>query len=384
MAKANTTSVTAFENKKIEGATKSAPSEKKRTSKPTDGALNSLCNYMRKKFTELGYGTVGDEEFVKVLKKELGESRICESDCGPLRISYQFSPKGVSVNDSVVISYTEFVHRMNGFALLQHWAMDDYFDKADKLKADKKAAKTEQAATKAEKAESDSKPQTVKKAEIILPENTSVVIATKEQVNEHLKALDDAVKSFEKTFFRIGLELYWFYETQSYVEIEGKEYANVADFAKSRYGISKATTYQYIKVYDKFGERNANGDCIGISPNYAAYTSTQLIVMSQMDDTTIKKCTPDQKICEMKALLKGISENDDDGDENDGDNGNGDNGDERKPFNTIKKANTQELYSISSVEELEKLKNEIFETIRKTVGTGVNGVKYGVSVVMTW
>lgn len=222
------------------------------------------------------------------------------------------------------------------------------------------------------------------KAEIIPADRTSVVACTKEQVREHLKTLDDAVASFEKTFFKIGLELYWFYTTQAYVSIDGVEYANIADFAKKRYGISKATTYQYINVYDRFGKLDTvTGDCIGIDDKYKDYGSTQLLVMSQMSDEIIAKCTPSQKISEMKALLKGIPD-DDGADDQDNTGAGGESNSTRKPPNTIRGANMQELFSISSADELEKVKDVLVETIRKAIGQGKNGVNYGVSVVMTW
>lgn len=69
-----------------------------------------------------------------------------------------------------------------------------------------------------------------------------MIITTDSEIKKHLKSLDDAVKSHEKTFFKIGLELYWLYGTQGYVEVDGVSYDNIADFAKRRYGISKATT----------------------------------------------------------------------------------------------------------------------------------------------
>lgn len=366
MAKTNTTSVTAFENKNIEGATKSAPSGKKK------GA--------------------GKFRVVHVAGKN--RSFVCKDGT----LDADGTPKEFSTKSAAAA----WIDRNHPSGMT--WEFEIYDNLRGEtvaiLKPGKaKAGSNPKTADKAEKAKTDSKPKTAdtadkvhaksesepQKAEIIPADRTSVVACTKEQIREHLKTLDDAVASFESTFFKIGLELYWFYTTQAYVSIDGVEYANIADFAKKRYGISKATTYQYINVYDRFGKLDTvTGDCIGIDDKYKDYGSTQLLVMSQMPDEIIAKCTPSQKIAEMKALLKGISDDDDDTDNENGDGAGGENTSTRKPFNTIKTANTQELYSISSVEELEKIKDEIINTIRKTVGQGVNGVNYGVSVVMTW
>lgn len=256
--------------------------------------------------------------------------------------------------------------------------------KTDKNPVTDKKPKTAEKTVKG-KAEPTEDKKAEPKTEVIPAKDTSVVVATKESIALHLKSLDDAVKSHEKTFFSIGLDLYWFYKTQAFIEINGTSYENIADFAKRRYGISKATTYQYIGIYDKFGDFDAGGNCIGINPKYKDYGSTQLIVMSQMTDEVLAKCTPNQKIYELKALLKGIPDNDED--ENGGGDNSGDDSDEkngRKPFNNVRTANTQELYSFSSVDELEKAHSKVFETMKKTLSQSINGVKYGVSVVITW
>lgn len=355
MAKTNTTSITAFEDKSIEGATKSASSGNKKTARKfwiihVDGKIRSfVCT----DGTVDKYGT--PKEFsTKSAAAEWIKSRIYAG------MSFKYEIYDAIKEETVAVIGAPSRTR-----------------KPDKSKADSKPEA-------AGKPEVKSEPPKAEKAEIIPADKTSVVACTKEQVKKHLKSLDDAVASFEKTFFKIGLELYWFYTTQAYISIDSAEYANIADFAKKRYGISKATTYQYINVYDRFGKLDAKtGDCIGIDDKYKDYGSTQLIVMTQMTDEILLKCTPDQKVCEMKALLKGIPDDDGTDDEN-GDDADGENTSTRKPSNTIKTANTQELYTISSVEELEKIKDEIINTIRKTVGQGINGVNYGVSVVMTW
>lgn len=365
MAKTNTTSVTAFENKNIEGATKSAPSGKKK------GA--------------------GKFRVVHVAGKN--RSFVCKDGT----LDADGTPKEFSTKSAAAA----WIDRNHPSGMT--WEFEIYDNLRGEtvaiLKPGKaKAGSNPKTADKAEKAKTDSKPKTAdtadkvhaksesepQKAEIIPADRTSVVACTKEQIREHLKTLDDAVASFESTFFKIGLELYWFYTTQAYVSIDGVEYANIADFAKKRYGISKATTYQYINVYDRFGKLDTvTGDCIGIDDKYKDYGSTQLLVMSQMSDEIIAKCTPSQKISEMKALLKGIPD-DDGADDQDNTGAGGESNSTRKPPNTIRGANMQELFSISSADELEKVKDVLVETIRKAIGQGKNGVNYGVSVVMTW
>jgi hypothetical protein len=218
------------------------------------------------------------------------------------------------------------------------------------------------------------------------------VIASQAEITKHLKELDKAFNSFQKTFFSIGLNLYWFYSTGAYCEIDGVQYDTIVDFAKERYGIKKATTYQFINIYARFGLKDDNGMVIGLQDKFKDYNSTSLIVMSQMKDETIDKCSPSMKVKDIKLLLK--SETDTSADV---DNGVNSLVKDYSPSSSEKDVSDDEdeevsngngfvdktdysklltLYSVSSLEDFENRLDEITDALKKILanndGTTIN------------
>ena len=224
--------------------------------------------------------------------------------------------------------------------------------------------------------------------EIIDKKDTVVVMADKKAITAHLKALDECFKGVEKTFFRVAFNLHWFYKTNAYCEINGKSYANIEQFARDRYGISKPTTYNYINIVDKFGKPSENGDITELLPCYKDFSSTKLLCMLNMDDDTLMKCTPKMTVAEIKKLLaesKGIECKEDTAETADGNNNDSADSEkaEKKSVTRTTYANTQELYSIKTVEDLESHAKEILDALKKALSQN-NGTDYGISIQMFW
>lgn len=219
------------------------------------------------------------------------------------------------------------------------------------------------------------------KIEKIPKEDTSVIVANKQAISKHLKELDKIFDAFRKNyFFSIGFGLYWFDDTGAYQQIGGKTYDNIADFAKDRYGISKATTYQYLAVIKKFGKINPEtGEIDAIQDEYKDYKSTALIIMSGMTAEQLAQCTPDMKTKELKTIRDGVSliEDKQDGDKKQPK--------KIKPPSLEKKTNVQSLFKIESVTDFETRSKEIMEAIKKVLMQN-NGTDYGynIDISMTW
>ena len=206
--------------------------------------------------------------------------------------------------------------------------------------------------------------------------DTSVIVADTKSINRHLKDLDKIFDAFRKNyFFQIGFGLYWFDDTGAYQQINGKVYDNIADFAKDRYGISKATTYQYLAVIKKFGQINSEtGEIDAIQDKYKEYKSTALIIMAGMTDEQLTQCSPSMKTKELKAIRDGVLLED---------NQNENKEHAEKPKSSVSKNNTQSLFKIESVSDLESRSKEILESIKKVLMQD-NGTKYHVDISMTW
>ena len=216
--------------------------------------------------------------------------------------------------------------------------------------------------------------------EIPFSDNTTVIVTSPDKIKKNLKALDDCFNGVEKTFLKIGFGLYWFYDTCAYANINGVEYANVADFAKSRYGISKQTTYNYINVIERFAEK-VDGEAVKLSDNFKDYKFTQLLTMLDMNDETLAKCNSKMKVKDLKALLNvqnSIGCDDEEQQEEEVKKE-----EEKKSFKAEKKENNVQLFNIESVEEFHEKQSEILQAIEKTLLQD-NGIKYEISILMTW
>lgn len=214
--------------------------------------------------------------------------------------------------------------------------------------------------------------------EKIPKDDTSVITLSKQSIDKHLKALDKVFDAFRKNyFFTIGFGLYWFDDTTAYQFISGKKYDNIADFAKDRYGISKATTYQYLAVIKKFGQINPDtGEIDSIQDKYKDFKSTALIIMTGMSDEQLAQCKPDMRVKELKAIRDGVLlEDKQDGDEK--------HAEKPKSPTPQNKSNMQSLFKIESVSDLESRSKEILESIKKVLMQD-NGTKYHVDISMTW
>lgn len=224
------------------------------------------------------------------------------------------------------------------------------------------------------------------KIEKIPKEDTSVIVANKQAISKHLKELDKIFDAFRKNyFFLIGFGLYWFDDTGAYQQVGDKTYDNIAEFAKDRYGISKATTYQYLAVIKKFGKINPDtGEIDAIQDKYKDFKSTALIIMAGMTAEQLAKCSPDMKTKELKAIRDGFPLIED---KQENDNQDGKKGQPEKPKSPVseKKSNVQSLFRIESVTDFETRSKEIMEAIKKVLMQN-NGTDYGynIDISMTW
>lgn len=217
--------------------------------------------------------------------------------------------------------------------------------------------------------------------EKIPKEETSVIVVNKQAIAKHLKELDKIFDAFRKNyFFSIGFGLYWFDDTGAYQQVGNQTYDNIADFAKDRYGISKATTYQYLAVIKKFGKINSEtGEVDAIQDEYKDYKSTALIIMAGMTAEQLAQCKPDMKTKELKAIRDGVSLIEDKQDVDKGQSK------KVKSPSPEKKTNVQSLFRIESVTDFETRSKEIMEAIKKVLMQN-NGTDYGynIDISMTW
>lgn len=226
----------------------------------------------------------------------------------------------------------------------------------------------------------------------VTQENISVVVADKKTITLHLKALDDCFKGIEKTFFKVAFNLWWFYDTGAYCEINGKGYDNIVAFAKDRYGLSKASIYNYINIVERFGKKDENGSITVLDSKWKDYSSTKLLYMLRMNNVTLDKCSPAMTVADIKKLLSQQDKIEDntDSDSTDSDSADSTDSDSADNTDSKKKAvlrakydNLQELYSIRDVTALESRKEEIWHALKECLCQH-DGIDCGISISMFW
>ena len=133
------------------------------------------------------------------------------------------------------------------------------------------------------------------------------IMAQKEALAKEAKKKDgdirDGLATVEHGFQVVAFGLHWFKETEAYKELGAK---NFPDFAKSEYGIEKRTAYNFCSIVDRFGERDKDGKLTGnIRPAVATYSSSQLLVLLDVDDVEIESnYSPDMSVRAMKDKVK--------------------------------------------------------------------------------
>ena len=89
------------------------------------------------------------------------------------------------------------------------------------------------------------------------------------------KAMDRAKMSF----FEVG---YWLYQAHNNTDfIYNNGYENIADYAYQKFGLTKSTTYDLMKVYRRF--RDESG--YALAPEYIRLSQSQLVALSRMKYT---------------------------------------------------------------------------------------------------
>lgn len=236
---------------------------------------------------------------------------------------------------------------------------------------------------------------TTQDIEHITPTADDIVVASKDAIKKHLKALDTAVKTLKKGFLEIGFNLLWFRDTLAYQQIDDKEYKNIESFAKDRYDISRSTAYGYIQIAERFGQVNPKTKEIdSLKEEYRDFSPTALMVMCTLDDETIAKCKSNMKVKDIKALATAKDEDDeepdgtgDSGSKSDSTDDSGDgepDGTDDSGDNDVNSDDSRLkgvcLLHINTVEELENKKEYIFDIMKKIL-TQKTAVDYTVGIL---
>ena len=111
------------------------------------------------------------------------------------------------------------------------------------------------------------------------------------------KAMDRAKMSF----FEVG---YWLYQAHNSTDfIYNNGYENIADYAYKKFGLTKSTTYDLMKVYRRFSDESG----YALAPEYTRLSQSQLVALSRMKYTQkdfLSKVKPTDTVSDVEKAVK--------------------------------------------------------------------------------
>lgn len=134
-------------------------------------------------------------------------------------------------------------------------------------------------------------------------EKAEVQTFGKRDVKSYESLLNSIEKGFTKAseaYITIGCAL-WQIHHNEYYRIGN--YKNIAEFAEHMYELKKATTHNYIKVIEKFGDI-VDGKALGLKEEYKPFKCSQLVNMTALTPEQLEQVRPDWTVKEIIAFGK--------------------------------------------------------------------------------
>ena len=120
--------------------------------------------------------------------------------------------------------------------------------------------------------------------------------------DEWQQALDTEFSKTAESFIRIGYLLKIARDTDI---LKDTPYANVIDYAKTRYGLDKTQVSRFIAINERFGSKE---DDSALGDKYKGFGYAKLALMLNMPDEIIEEISPDYSKSEIEDIKKEIDE----------------------------------------------------------------------------
>ena len=120
--------------------------------------------------------------------------------------------------------------------------------------------------------------------------------------DEWQQALDTEFSKTAESFIRIGYLLKIARDTDI---LKDTPYANVIDYAKTRYGFDKTQVSRFIAINERFGSKE---DDSALGDKYKGFGYAKLALMLNMPDEIIEEISPDYSKSEIEDIKKEIDE----------------------------------------------------------------------------
>ena len=120
--------------------------------------------------------------------------------------------------------------------------------------------------------------------------------------DEWQQALDTEFSKSAESFIRIG---YLLKIARDMDILKDTPYANVIDYAKTRYGLDKTQVSRFIAINERFGSKE---DDSALGDKYKGFGYAKLALMLNMPDEIIEEISPDYSKSEIEDIKKEIDE----------------------------------------------------------------------------
>ncbi len=120
--------------------------------------------------------------------------------------------------------------------------------------------------------------------------------------DEWQQALDTEFSKSAESFIRIGYLLKVARDTDI---LKDTPYANVIDYAKTRYGLDKTQVSRFIAINERFGSKENDST---LEDKYKGFGYAKLALMLNMPDEIIEEISPDYSKSEIEDIKKEIDE----------------------------------------------------------------------------
>lgn len=128
------------------------------------------------------------------------------------------------------------------------------------------------------------------------------------EADKHAKKVLSELGKAEKAFTSVACEIRWLYESDRYKALETA--STFEQFIEHRFGFKKSQGYNLVKLVDRFGECDDNGN-YAIKKDFEKFGQSKLIAMINLSDELItQNFDPSMSLIDIKKAVKALSKTD--------------------------------------------------------------------------
>ena len=128
------------------------------------------------------------------------------------------------------------------------------------------------------------------------------------EANKHAKKVLSELGKAEKAFTSVACEIRWLYESDRYKALETA--STFEQFIEHRFGFKKSQGYNLVKLVDRFGECDDNGNYT-IKKDFEKFGQSKLVAMINLTDEQIaQNFNPSMSLLDIKKGVKTLCKTD--------------------------------------------------------------------------